>query len=145
MTEIEWMNIFGDNLKDILNEYNMTQKELAEASNLNEATISRYIKKQRMPTMKAIINIAYALDCDVGELIDFDESINWIGVIYTRNKISWKMILTDFKNRHPKLSKQITYWCPHDYLTILIYLKDGMKLTYDYYKHEAKIFHPSQQ
>lgn len=76
MTEVEWMNIFGDNLKDILNEYNMTQKELAEASNLNEATISRYIKKQRMPTMKAIINIAYALDCDVGELIDFDESIN---------------------------------------------------------------------
>ena len=55
------------------------------------------------------------------------------------------MILTDFKNRHPKLSKQITYWCPHDYLTILIYLKDGMKLTYDYNNHEAKILHPSQQ
>lgn len=54
-------------------------------------------------------------------------------------KITWKMVLEDFKQRHPRLSKQITYWCPKDYLTILIYLKDGMKISYDYFYHKATI------
>lgn len=54
-------------------------------------------------------------------------------------KLSWKKILTDFKQRHPHLSKEISHWCPHDYATILIYLKDGMKLTYDYEEHKAVI------
>ena len=55
------------------------------------------------------------------------------------NKITWKMILKDFKNRHPNLSKSVSYWCPYDYATILIYLKDGRKLTYNYDTHEDKV------
>ena len=75
MTELEWMDIFGDNLRDILKEYGMSQKDLADESGLSETTISRYIKKQRIPNMKAIVNIANALDLTTDELINLDERI----------------------------------------------------------------------
>ena len=75
MTELEWMDIFGDNLRDILKEYGMTQKDLADESGLSETTISRYIKKQRIPNMKAIVNIANALDLTTDELINLNERI----------------------------------------------------------------------
>lgn len=55
------------------------------------------------------------------------------------NKLSWKKILVDFKRRHPHLAKQVSYWCPNDYMSILVYLKDGTKLTYNYSNSKATI------
>lgn len=75
MTELEWITIFGDNLVDLLKRANMTQQELADETGLSKATISAYIHKRKAPGLKAIINIAYALDCSVDELIDFEEMI----------------------------------------------------------------------
>lgn len=56
-----------------------------------------------------------------------------------KKKLPWKTILIDFKERHPRLAKKITYWCPHDYATILIYLNDGMKIVYNYDERRATI------
>lgn len=75
MSEAEWLDIFGDNLDQMLYEANMTQRELSETTFINESTISRYISKQRIPNIKHIISIAYALDCSVGDLIDFGDLI----------------------------------------------------------------------
>lgn len=75
MSELEWLDIFGDNLRDILLDANMTQRELADETGLSEATISTYIHKQKMPGLKAIVNIGYALDVDLNELIDFGDRI----------------------------------------------------------------------
>ena len=75
MTEQEWINIFGDNLKDILQDVEMTQKELADSTGLSECSISRYIHKQMAPSFKAIVNIAYVLDCDISDLVDFGDKI----------------------------------------------------------------------
>lgn len=75
MSEQEWLNIFGDNLQEMLNEARMTQRDLAEDTGLSEASISNYINKQRIPTVRAIINIAYSLDCDIDELIDFGDRV----------------------------------------------------------------------
>lgn len=75
MSEIEWLNIFGDNLAEILHEYRMTQRELADAAGLAESSVSQYIHKQKIPSLKAIINIADALDMTVDELIDFGDRI----------------------------------------------------------------------
>ena len=75
VSEIEWLDIFGDNLVDILKDEYMTRKELAEALNMTEATISRYINKRQMPTMKVIINMAYELSITVDDLIDFGDNI----------------------------------------------------------------------
>lgn len=76
MTELEWLDIFGDNLVSLLRDARMSQRELADATGLTEATISYYINKRKMPGLKAIINIAYAFDVSVDELIDFGEMIH---------------------------------------------------------------------
>lgn len=54
------------------------------------------------------------------------------GVKTVRNKITWNMVLKDFKAMHPSLSKEVSYWRPHNYSTIVIYLKKGNKITYNY-------------
>lgn len=75
MTEVEWTDIFANNLRDILKDRKMSQKELANEIWISEATISRYINKQRMPSIKHILEISYVLNVDVNELIDFGEPI----------------------------------------------------------------------
>lgn len=75
MTEVEWLDIFSANLIDMLNEQGYSQEKLAYETNLSQGTISKYINKKQMPSLKAIINIAYALDCSIDELIDFGDII----------------------------------------------------------------------
>lgn len=75
VSEQQWINMFGDNLKDILKEKGMNQQELAVRSGFVKSTISSYINKTKMPSAKAIVNIAYVLDVDVDELIDFGAMI----------------------------------------------------------------------
>ena len=75
MTETEWMDIFGDNLNSIMQERGYTQGDLADETGLDQTTISRYINKRCMPTMRAVVNLAYTLDCDISELVDFGDRI----------------------------------------------------------------------
>lgn len=75
MTELDWLNVFGDNLASYLRDTHMTQRELADAAGLSESCISSYIHKTKVPTIRAVINIAYALDIDISDLIDFGETI----------------------------------------------------------------------
>jgi transcriptional regulator with XRE-family HTH domain len=75
MTLKEWIDIFGDNLAEILEEKGMSQYDLANDANLSPGSVSAYINKQSPPGIKAIINIAYSLDMDVDELVDFGDRI----------------------------------------------------------------------
>lgn len=75
MSEQEWLNIFADNLRDIMDEANMSQKQLAKETGITQATISRYLTKNQMPSIKAVVNICYALDCDLYDLLDFGDMI----------------------------------------------------------------------
>lgn len=75
MSEAEWLDIFGDNLKEWMVEFGHDQKSLADAIHVSEATVSRYINKQRMPSVKAIINLVYELNISFDELLDFGSRI----------------------------------------------------------------------
>lgn len=75
MTELEWLEIFSTNLRELLEEKRITQKGLAIASGLSEGAISYYIHGQKIPSLRAIINIAYALEISIDELIDFGDVI----------------------------------------------------------------------
>lgn len=75
MNEVEWLDIFGDNLIDYLKEYRLSQKDLAEMTGLSEGTISNYIHKRQMPTIKAILAISYAFGVSTDDLIDFGGKI----------------------------------------------------------------------
>lgn len=69
MSELEFIDIFGDNLRDAMDEYGFSQRELAKESKLSEASITRYLRKERMPSLKAILNLSMALNCGIDDLI----------------------------------------------------------------------------
>ena len=75
MTQREWQEIFASNLTSILRERGMSQNQLAREAGVSVSRISDYVNKSAVPTIFTAINIAYALDLDVGDLIDFGESI----------------------------------------------------------------------
>ena len=71
MGQQEWLDIFGDNLASILEEESISQKELSRLTGLSESTISRYINKLQMPTVRAIINISFALDWSFEDMLNY--------------------------------------------------------------------------
>ena len=75
VTEVEWIDMFGDNLADLLKYAHMTQRELADAAGLSESMISDYVHKRRLPGLKAILNITHTLNCSIDDLVDFEEMI----------------------------------------------------------------------
>lgn len=75
MSEQEWIEIFGDNLQSILEEYGLSQRDLADEIGVSESTISKYIHKKQIPNIKAIVNMVYALDIEFDDLIDFGSPI----------------------------------------------------------------------
>lgn len=75
MTQTEWKEIFGNNLVDILKDNDMSQARLARETGLSISRISDYINGNAAPSIFAIINMAYALDIDISEFVDFGETI----------------------------------------------------------------------
>lgn len=69
------MDVFANNLDEMMRDANISQKELSDATGLSETTISRYLNKRQLPGVKAILNISYELDCDLYDLIDFGSRI----------------------------------------------------------------------
>ena len=75
MTELEFMEDFSDNLIRYLKNKGWSQEELANKAGISQYAINKYIKLERMPTAKAIVNICCAFDCDIEDLILTDEEI----------------------------------------------------------------------
>ena len=75
MTEFEYIDIFSDNLIDIMREQDITQRELAKKAKIEQSTISRILNKKSMPSVKVAINLAYALGLSMDELIDLGDTI----------------------------------------------------------------------
>lgn len=73
---------FGDNLRNLIEENNMTQKELAIQLNLAPSTIGSYVQNSREPdfaTLKSIakifdVSIDYLLDYSVGKTCEYKEN-----------------------------------------------------------------------
>lgn len=76
MSEQEWLEEFSEKLQELMEEANMTQRDLAFESGLGESTISNYIHRQRMPGVRAVINICEVLQCDFDELLWFGDTID---------------------------------------------------------------------
>jgi transcriptional regulator with XRE-family HTH domain len=76
MTLKEWTEVFGDNLSELMEEKHITQRQLANMSGLSLGSINAYIHHQSQPGIKAIINLSYALDVDLNELLDFGDTID---------------------------------------------------------------------
>ena len=75
MTTLEWQNNFGNRLRTLMKEQGVTQNRLARDSGLSTSRINDYVKGRSVPTVYALIKIAYALDTTPGKLADFNERI----------------------------------------------------------------------
>jgi transcriptional regulator with XRE-family HTH domain len=75
MSELEWMQTFGDNLRDILDDAHMSQSELADAIGVTQAAISKYIHGRTMPSAKVLNNIAHVLDVDIFDIVYFGDMV----------------------------------------------------------------------
>jgi len=75
LTELEWLDDFGFNLKALIQEEGITQREFADELGLDKSTISKYISGERIPSIFILINMAYLLDCGLEDLVDFGERI----------------------------------------------------------------------
>lgn len=75
INEKQWVESFKEELKYYMKERRLTQRELADCSRLAESTISKCLHGDKMPNARTINNIAYALNIDVGQLMDFGQLI----------------------------------------------------------------------
>ena len=75
MTEVEWINEFSMNLRRMMWDARMTQRELSDLSGLSEACVSRYLNGTRAPNFKALINLSYVFGCSIDDLADFGARI----------------------------------------------------------------------
>lgn len=57
MSEIRWIETFAGNLRSLLDETGMSQRELARESGVSEVTISKYLHGSCMPSVAALVNI----------------------------------------------------------------------------------------
>lgn len=72
MSEVEWMDIFAANLQSLMNEERMSQSELSRRTGISQGTISRYLNRQCMPSVPALVNITHAFKgCDIHDLLYF--------------------------------------------------------------------------
>ena len=71
MDEYKLLRDFGRNLEDLLNEENMSQRELSELTGINNSTISRYVACVTMPSIANIVKIMRVLECEFEDLVDY--------------------------------------------------------------------------
>lgn len=69
ISEVEFIDIFADNLRDIIKDARIGQRELAEGAHLTRETINRYLNKKTMPSLRALINICYVLNCNLYDIL----------------------------------------------------------------------------
>lgn len=75
MTQVEWRDRFRNRLNSILYERGISQNRLARDSGLSTSRINEYVSGKAIPTVFAVVNLAYALDTSPGELVDFGERV----------------------------------------------------------------------
>lgn len=59
----------NDRIKMIMEEKDLTQKELSQMANITEASMSKYLSGDRTPRIDVIVNIANALEVSVDSLL----------------------------------------------------------------------------
>lgn len=71
ISELEFIDIFGDNLRDLMREVGITQRELAREAGLSESVVSDYLNKRKMIGVRALINICIVLDCEITDILPY--------------------------------------------------------------------------
>lgn len=63
-----------DKVLTLMNQQNITQKQLSKLSGISESSISRYLHAEKRPRMDVVVNIAKALHVETEYLLDDGEN-----------------------------------------------------------------------
>ena len=76
VSEQEWLDIFSENMSELMKEQGYTQKELAYDSGLPEGSISYYLRGLKIPTIKSALKLAHVFNISLDDFIDFGSDID---------------------------------------------------------------------
>ncbi|MDE6275933.1 MAG: helix-turn-helix domain-containing protein [Clostridia bacterium] len=66
---------FAENLNDLLLEHNLDAKKLSLTLGMGKASITRYINKDRVPTIEYLVKIADYFKCSTDYLLGLEDEI----------------------------------------------------------------------
>lgn len=97
--------MFGDRLKDILDDKEITQKEFASSLNIAPTTLNGYITNKRQPNLELVKKIAEVLDISTDYLLDYEcgnitlnsQEVTMINLLRKMNKEERNAILNLLK------------------------------------------------
>ena len=69
------ISAFGEAVKDIIDDGEITVEQFAEKINLNSSEVYRFLRKERLPQLSTIIAIADGYNCSVDYLLGQEEDI----------------------------------------------------------------------
>ena len=64
---------FGERLSKLLNEKNMTQKELSDKAGVNVVSMSRYVHGSRIPRARVVVSMAKVLGVSTDYLLGVED------------------------------------------------------------------------
>lgn len=100
-------NATGDNIKALLEERGMSQRELAEMIGVTNVTMSRWINGQRQPTAYALLRISRVFGKSVEELMEgVDSEGRRTTMIRVNDK--WVIDVDENANYMPKIDRKKT-------------------------------------
>lgn len=89
------MDKFGERLLELLKQKNISQRDFAEAVDLTECSISRYINGERIPNALTLYKIAKALNVSCDYLLGINKS-----------DITYEDVYSFISNNFSKMSKK---------------------------------------
>ena len=80
---------WNEKVRVLMENKNMTQKDLSLKSGITESSISRYLRGNKHPRMDILVNLAKALEVETNYLLDdnekLDSAYNTISTAIARN------------------------------------------------------------
>ena len=69
MTEFEFRKVFADNVRDLLEERQMTQRELTKKAEVGEKTLAACLGLDKTPSINMILKLCDAFGCTIDRLV----------------------------------------------------------------------------
>lgn len=74
-SEKEWIEMFADNLRDVMRERGYNQEELSVYAGVPQSAINKYLHAKAMPSLHSLMMMCVEMGLGVEEMGNFDKFI----------------------------------------------------------------------
>lgn len=68
-----WRKLFAENLKEIMQERDLTQNDIAKMAGVSQSFMSRILSAKSSASVKVVVNLSYSLRIKMDKLCVFEE------------------------------------------------------------------------